>query len=254
MDTQLIFDEFQGGRFYRGRYVYSVAVRFPIIDDGWWTTNSCFRPDLNEKIYRELRDWARSTEMRTYRETRGDRRNQRSVSVFVCDNDSATMRLFGLTPLQVFNRTLRSRKIVAVDRGRTGWWYAEQRLLPLLRIRKKGTDTLGKIAKENRDLFAPLLCDQFELKGVTDYSKLDLGPDRKPPVWVCNLCQRTAEWKDWPKGSMPGIANTDYIRECPQCKATTGDVFDKLLSMAAGTPTKFQPEKRMQDDFYFTIS
>lgn len=81
-----------------------------------------------------------------------------------------------------------------------------------------------------------------------DYSILDLGPDRLPPVWLCNLCNRAADWKDWPKGYVPGLAASDYICACPQCGAKRGDMFDQIANQS-----KFKPYSKMQDDYFFTI-
>jgi len=260
IETQLIFDDFQGGRFYRGRYVYLLSVRLPVIDYGFWTT------DIGGKVYKELRAFAEMCYAPKSFQDRGTGRNKRSATVFSFHNDTPTFKLFGLSQQQYFNRMLKQKSIVAVDRGRSGWWYTQHDLLPLVRYRKKSHHVVGRVAKDKRDLFAPVLVEpvdkmredakpgDFEYYAVRswplpDYSKLDLGPDRLPEVWVCNLCEHTDVYAKWPR--QDGLLG-EYIHHCPKCQARGADTFHRIVDLAKDS-IAFKPRRRMQDDFYFTL-
>lgn len=245
----LKLDEFDGGRFFRGRYVHSVSVS-PAIDAlAWWTHNS------NAQTQDAILTFAKQCYATHTTEERGDRRNRRYAQVFTFHNDSLTQFLFGLGASQFFNRRLKQTSIVAIDRGkRNGWWYCESALLPLFALRKRRMDALGRIPVEFQSAFDRVLVgDGYEpLPNKFDYSTLDCGPDRLPPVWACNLCGRTAEWSGWPKDITPGVANSDYIASCPDCNAQRGDFFEQVKAALTDNKKAFSPVKKMQDQYYFT--
>lgn len=203
---------FQGGRFFRNRYVYEIIVKAEELPC-WFDTRLS-----HEAFDRLLR----------------------------IKDSLTTDYLFGKTPRQFFNRVIKWQELWAVDRGNSklGKWWCKVKDLPLWRIPRNHTwHPCGRITDDRLFLYEDML--KIE---KPNYSILDLGPDRLPPVWVCNLCNRTAEWKDWPKGYLPGLAASDYICACPQCGAKRGDMFDQIVNQS-----KFNPYSKMQDNYFFTI-
>lgn len=244
LPISVVFDSFQGGRFYRGRYVYTVTVEPPVIP-AWWT------PWIDREKYQDL--YARCKTMAEEKprlvEKRTRRRSARYANAFSLPEGSPfTKMLFGLTASEFFYRQLRNFKLWAVDRGKGGKWFCEASQWPLVAIPRSKQYRFGRIPTEWEYLFSPMF--DCEPNG---YLQFDFGPDRKPRVWVCNLCGRTAEWKDWPTRSTPGLANSDYISTCPQCHAERGDFFKQIQVALSNSQTTFKPEQRMQDDYYFTI-
>lgn len=207
---------FQGGRFFRNRYVYEIIVKAEELPC-WFDTRLS-----HETFDRLLR----------------------------IKDSLTTDYLFGKTPRQFFNRVFKWQELWAVDRGgRGGKWWGKAKDMPLIRIpRSRIWHPCGRITDDRLFLYEDILKHE-----KPDYSILDLGPDRLPSVWVCNLCNRTAEWKDWPHSYVPGLAASDYISECPQCHGKQGDMFDRLAEALEKKENSFRPYQKMQDDYLFTI-
>jgi hypothetical protein len=85
-------------------------------------------------------------------------------------------------------------------------------------------------------------------QGELDWSLLDQGPERLPPVWECNLCGWAAEWKQWPRKL--GLLG-DYISECPGCQGEGLELFRQIAENRMGNGGGFQPFQRWQDDLLF---
>lgn len=251
----LLFDDFQGGRFYSGRYVHQIVVSTPVKGIEWWTDRLSYEASSALKAFAKMAG-------REQRHMRGDRRHRRACFSYTID-EGATEKLFGITSMQFFNRRLRDQKIVACDRSR-GWWYCESSLLPLVRIPRSERHVVGKVPADYRELFAPLLVDweTWTPEYKPNYDGLDVGPTRKPPVWVCNRCGRTAEvggwdWRDEFHHRVDGPrygAIFIHISHCPACGAKQdSNPFKQVEAAITKPPERFRPTMRMQDDLYFTL-
>jgi len=178
------------------------------------------------------------------------RRNDDALCAVVEHGSTITQALFGLNSLQWFYRKMRRRELWAVDRGsRNGVWWCEARDLPLFMIpRRRSLHHCGRVSAEWQWMVEPLLAHE-----EPDWSVVDLGPDRLPAVWVCNLCGRTAVWEEWPKRFVPGLSGSDYIYSCSDCGAKRDD--NSVQVLVDGMSDKgFNPTMQMQDDLFFTMS
>jgi hypothetical protein len=174
---------------------------------------------------------------------------KRPVCQYTFDSgDIITLQIFGKTAHQFFDRLVRSRNLWAINRGtRDGKWWCEAKDLPLVTIpRRKAFHNCGRIPVEWEILFEDMLA-----RAEPDYSILNLGPDRLPPIWVCNLCGREGENEEWPWRSTPGLAASDYISMCPGCGAKQSGLFEQIAN--AIKQQGFRPFQRMRDDYFFTI-
>jgi len=168
--------------------------------------------------------------------------------LFFPSASTVTLPLFGLTGPQWFYRNMRQHRLWVVDRGgRKGKWWCKEEDLPLTAIpKKRRRHPCGRIPSEYSWLLDPLHASK-----EADWNLVDLGPDRAPPVWVCNLCGRTGVWETWPR-NMTGLGDGKYISKCPGCGAeANSNVLGMLVDGLAGEG--FRPTRRMQDDLWFTL-
>lgn len=238
--VQIVVHDFAGGQFYRHRQVYRIIVDLPA-GISWITERST--AEENYQVAKLCAEFGADNNPVFLYKDRGKRVYGEG---FQFENgDSILQRIFGLTAMQFFYRICLNQSLWAVRR-KDGLWWCKSKLLPLRRLSRKSNEC-GRIG-ECEWLFEPMLTRERP-----DYRLFDLGNDRKPPVWDCNLCGRSAEWHEWPHRNTSGLANSEYIARCPQCGAERGDFFDRVAAVIRNNQDAFCPVKRMQDDYLFTI-
>lgn len=164
------------------------------------------------------------------------------------DGDEFCRRAFGLSSHQATNRILRRHHVWAVHRGRRSgvWWCVDLALRQtLVRPRSSVYRPCGRVPAEYHWLVEPMLQRGWERE--LDWSVLDCGPDRLPPVWECNLCGYAAELRCWPRKI--GLLG-DYISGCPKCGGQGLELFRQI---AENTRPEFRPFERWQDDYLFSL-
>jgi len=257
-----------GGRFYGGRTVYSVGVEFPMLKT-WWTDNLTrngydkVRSLLDENKYSK-----RNLEMKGGR--RGSTIKGGYKEIFCFDethSDIVLAKMFGYNTMQAYWRRVAKTKMWAKHRHRSGNWLLSENILHMNQIPRtsywKHSSTYSKIPKEYLWAFKDMI-EKYDLwrnnwenneKFVLDYSDYDIGEDRKPPVWECNLCGHYDIKENWRWSRPPGFASHDYITHCPKCNAKGTDTFTKMFDFndEYSEEKKFMPFMRMQDDFLFTL-
>jgi hypothetical protein len=239
---------FQGGRFYRGRWVYGVTVAFPA-GVTWWTND--LHQGQHQGLLALLTLYSTRAQPLTQRHRRRVEQYGTEYTVSAENAEHLCGVLFGFTVLQTFYRCVKRGGYLAIP-GRN-WWCVKRGDAWRVHARKIRTGPYGAIIPKNlRPTFEPFIEPVPGAK--IDWSKVDLGPDRKPPVYICNLCGHRAEEDGWKWGSpMAGVAG-HQILGCPGCKASCGDMFDRLqVAMDGGADQLFSPRMEMQDDLWFTI-
>ena len=262
---RITLHSFQGGRFYKNRFVRTVS--FKVWEGGpyWWTDLAT--ADQHKRLAEIAAQLGiKSTPLLAGYEGKGYRRTPIYKTLYAAENgDPLTLAVTGLTARQLFNRVLRSHGFIILDRGkRSGLWFCRREMWPLYKApRGNRPERYGKIPDEFRWLVESLIrpADIMSERPAVEYIGLDFGPDRKPPIWTCNLCGHQAEWDGWPKSSMAGLANSDYISSCPACNAAakttlgfTGQTVPSHLKDMFAGENGFCPVKSMQDDYLFMIS
>ncbi|HZV46888.1 MAG TPA: hypothetical protein VFG06_06050 [Thermodesulfovibrionales bacterium] len=240
---------FQGGRFFRNRYVYGLDIKFPCIP-AWFTR------DLSEKGYDRLTEVLHSFDICWYTAGIGGRPKNIEIS------DAIIRRLFGHTTLQAFYRRAKAKNRCVYKNKRTMWCLPSDDLRNVVyRYRANVWNQSEHVPKEYQGLFQPLW-EQLQ-KWMDDpeknwfdfhpnYSVFDLGENRKPILYTCNLCGFSGEEKAWRWGSpTPGLYSHEII-DCPECGARKGDIFGKVMAAEEGKKY-FSPTGKYQDDHFFTL-
>lgn len=235
---------FQGGRFFRNRIVYSLVVKMPCLPS-WFTHD--LTSDGYSKLQHHLEDLG-------YVKNSFYKNDKCWLPEDLEKSDEVLISLFGKTTLQFFNRRLVSKRRIAYRNTRTLWCIPiEDCRKVLYRYRANQWNQSEKVPKEYQWLLGDI---EKQFDGIltgnkeVDYSMLDIGEDRKPFLYVCNLCDREGVREDWSWSRPPGFASHDYITHCPGCKGKGGDFFDVLFSTEQ---SKFQPYKKRQDNYWFTV-
>jgi len=233
---------FQGGRAFSNRYVLAYSIKFPCLPSRW---NNRLSPAQYRKLDSILKEhgYKPNTVL-----------NKRKCWLPDCieTSNNALKEIFGLNTIQCFNRLMKNKKRIAYKNKRTMWCIPREDVNKVVyRYRANSWNESEHILKEYQWLFADIL-PQFEdiLNGAKpDYSMLDIGPDRKPMLYVCNICGRKGTKEEWKWDRPAGFASHHYIAHCPKCKAKGSDLFDSLF----GEPSKFRPYTTMQDNYLFTF-
>ena len=252
---------YKGGRQQNNRQVNSIAVQFPLIE-------SWYRGRLNSIEYQEIFKIVQDNSSDYKVSPLWKRRTRRGLvtgppnhkfNYTLEQSDLVLAKLFGYSTLQAYYRLLSSRYLYAKNRGKgAGNWLLSWELLNRMYIPKdkwhKDRYTFTKIPKQYTWLFKDMLDNALfwedgPKKHYLDYSSYDVGDERKPELYYCNLCNHSDIKDGWPWQTPAGFSSHEYISRCLNCKARGIDVFDKAL----GKTVSFEPYSKMQDDYFFTL-
>ena len=235
---------FQGGRFFRNRYQWVFAIRFPCLPPKWYSIDS----EMHHKLKILFAGFGIKTESKKYPD---------SLNYGLAKSNEILMCLFGLKTLQAFYRHLIKKQMVACVKPRSLWCVPQSDLKDCLtgRYRANSWNESCNVPKEYRWLFDKLknqfLKSNYDWEFRPDYSVFDIGPERKPILYVCNICNRSGVKEDWRWGRPGAFSVRDQILYCPECKTENKSDFDKAFDDITGN--EFRPFSKWQDDYWFTF-
>lgn len=181
-------------------------------------------------------------------------------------SDLILKTFFGKTTKQTFYRIVKSRNRVVSRNNRSMWCVPRPDIAKVFHRYRGNTWNESEIVpKEYQWLFEPLhqqLLKFYEEGGLSkdfkpDYSVFDVGEDRKPLLYKCNLCSFEGEKDAFQWGApVPGFASHQIIR-CLQCKkdvwSDDADPFTDMFTFGAEKAPAFAPTFRYQDEWWLSI-
>jgi len=225
---KITFNEYQGKRFHNYRYVRQLHLKFPCIPL-WWR-------DVSSEQFAKLKDLYETVNK---------------------NPDEFLQKVFGYNVEQAFYRQIKDTKRIAYKTKRLYWIIPLKDLRDVVyKYRANVWNKSERCPEEYQPLFNPLLKQLMGTKddygflsnGFTpDYSIFDMGEDRKPPVWVCNICGHTDIKEGWHWRTPAGFASHEFISNCPKCGEAGRDMFDVMFQQKK--ERKFKPYMKYQDNY-----
>jgi hypothetical protein len=244
---------FPGGRFFNNRFVQCISIKFPCIP-AWWR-NERYVNSVWEDIKNIINKYDMETRgyyMKSYDPYKRRNVMSRHGTTYLPNFDQAEkilLEMFGYSIMQSFNRQLiKKRRCIYKTKRRLICFPENDKINVVYRYRLNQTNESECIAKEFKWLFPnEINFTNQDLDWKPDYSKLEIGEERKPALYHCNICGHSDIKENWNWRTPAGFASHHYITNCPKCKAEGSDIFEDLF----GKKNKFKPYMKYQDNCIF---